>query len=66
MIEMAGSVFNQTVLANPDLQAMMPANMSTMVEQMIDNGYLYGKDYISKLVGAETRSQLQRSLHSLK
>ena len=51
MIEMAGSVFNSTVLANPDLQAMMPANMSVMVEQMIDNGYVYGKDYISKVVG---------------
>ncbi|KAF0304956.1 Transmembrane protein 245 [Amphibalanus amphitrite] len=67
MIEMAGSVFNQTVLANPDLQAMMPANMSTMVEQMIDNGYLYGKDYISKLVrdltkgaGAQSQEQLER------
>ena len=50
MVEMAGSVLNQTVLANPDLQALLPANISTVVEQMIDNGYIYGRDYISKLV----------------
>ncbi|XP_037091821.1 transmembrane protein 245-like isoform X2 [Pollicipes pollicipes] len=67
MIELAGSVINSTVVANPDLQALLPANMSLVVDQMIDNGYLYGRDYISKVVrdltkgaGAQSQEQLER------
>ncbi|XP_072383080.1 transmembrane protein 245 [Diabrotica undecimpunctata] len=50
LVQMTGSLINQTVVHNPELKQVLPPAWDDTVDSILDNAYLYGREGISKTV----------------
>lgn len=52
LAQMTSNVINQTVVQNPELRQLLPPAWDETMDSILDNAYQYGREGISKAVGA--------------
>ncbi|CAH1105803.1 unnamed protein product [Psylliodes chrysocephalus] len=50
LVQMTGSLINQTVVQNPELKQMLPPAWDDTIDSILDNAYQYGREGIQKSV----------------
>ncbi|KAG8226008.1 hypothetical protein J437_LFUL015934 [Ladona fulva] len=67
MIQVCGNVINSTIVNNPELSAYLPEGMESMLDNTLNNAYVYGREglisLIRSLLGSE-ESEAREKLES--
>ncbi|KAB7497521.1 Transmembrane protein [Armadillidium nasatum] len=50
LIAMGSQVINATIVNNPQLHEMLPESFNEVIGSALDNGYLYGREFIKNMV----------------
>lgn len=50
MMQVGGSIINQTVVHNPELTQMLPEGWEHKLDSVLNNTYTYGRQGLSNLV----------------
>ena len=50
MIQVGTHIFNNTILNNSELRSYFPEDWQERVDSVLDDAYIYSRDYITQLV----------------
>lgn len=51
LVSLGSQVINSTVVNNPQFLALLPDGLGEVVTNALDEGYIYGRQWIATMVG---------------
>ena len=59
LISLGSQVINSTVVNNPQFLELLPEGLGEVVTSALDEGYIYGRQWIATMVGDEMEERWQ-------